>query len=433
MTLETGESSGAPIINKESSFVQELQKHGFSMKEVKKPNQRYNAMVYQHEPSLTNEQQKRSNLLLLPGISGEPGGTTHVSVTFLAEIDNVDTAVGVNSSVSTSALEASKYDADLDKQTSDLVALYKESVGEDKEKPLIIVGHSLGGGNGALVAQRLLEEGYNVEQLFLFAPTGLVDRKTGSFLYDGLRMNKLSHYTQDIPILYPSPVDLAEFQKLEEELSNKPHLNLQEQEAREVYRLALERATNPDKLLLVNLGVEKKAAVEKIDAEMTDLIAQEDNSLMKKIRLQLLQKKRIFLLRKAVMDAVFGKINNDLSQAPMDIKQMRRMAGNLMHSPKSLLTTAGEMGKDITVATIDQLISFNNGLVTQEGDPHPLNITIVSGKKDPVPGDYERGEPNAVQVGPKITLAELSVPHMDHFTIASDPKRVAHMINRRAA
>ena len=414
------------FLNDQSRYVKSLKDAGFSMREVKGESSPFNGIIYKKESSSEQDGHgEKSNLVMLYAVQGESGGTTHISASFLSELEGkVDTVMGVNSSLSKTALRKSKYNHNLNQQADQMAELYKNSIPEEeKDNPIILVGHSMGGTSAPLVAERLLEQGYNVSEIIMIAPPGLTDRTRTQMVKDFVKLGNKQRVHPDISALYPSPADVAEFRdrykELKEKHDTKP-LSGEEREELEYYKLALKRYGEPDKLLLSALDQKERDKIHSIDDEMQDKLDSHD--LASQAKIAKLQKERVKILQKKAWEVVGGKIDREQTQKA---GRGGKIVRNVMRSGVEIKKTIGDLAKQTTVDSVQDVIDYNNNI-----PDHSLDITLIGGSNDPIIGDYELGQVDRVKVGPNTTLSEINMHNFDHFTLPDDPVRVAQVIQR---
>lgn len=413
------------ILNKDSAYLSSLREAGFSMREMRSTIGTINAVAYKKEGAEGGHTGVKDNLLLMYAVQGDAGGTTHISTSFLKELEGgVDTVMGFNSALSKSSLEAGKYNHDLQHHADQMVELYKESIPEDeKDNPIVLVGHSMGGTTAPIVASKLLEQGYNVRDIIMIAPPGLVDRSKTKMATDFLKLGNSEHIEPDLPTLYPSPADIAvfadRFKELKDKKGSKP-LTREETEELAYYDLAIQRFTEPDKLLLTNMSEDERVRVQRIDEEMQYLL--DTPTSESQTQTDRLQAERTKILLKTTKNIISGNIEGQPTQAT---PRGGRVLRNLVRSGREITKTVGDLARETTVDVVQDVIDLNNTL-----PEHHLNITIISGDNDPVVGGYEVGEVNRVHVGPHTVYSEIGLNNFDHFTLPDDPVRVAHMVKR---
>lgn len=319
---QVGTYNPVELLNKDSQYISSLKEAGFSMTEVQSGSGFLNAVSYRKEGAEGVETGRKDNLLLLYAVQGEAGGTTHISTSFLSEMKGeVDTVMGFNSALSFSALEAGKYNHDLQSHADQMVEMYKESIPDDeKDNPIVIVGHSMGGTTSPIVARKLLEQGYNVRDIIMIAPPGLIDRPDVKMLTDFLKLGNKEHITPDLPTLYPSPADIAKFADRHKELKKKKdttRLSRGETETLAYYELSLQRYIQPDKLLLGNMTEEEQARVRQMDAEQEYLLQEEPT---KQDRIDHLQHERTKILVGRTRQVIEGKWRSTYTKSAADGK-----------------------------------------------------------------------------------------------------------------
>lgn len=426
MTVETSNSSGH-ILNEKSSYIQKLRQSGFTMTEVKTPANRFNAVIYQHGNGVENlPHGEKNNLMMLYGTLGEAGSTTHISTLFLSELkDKVNTVIGYNSALSFSSVEAEKYDHDLNMHANQIIELYEQGIPQEKRgQPITIVGHSMGGATAPIVAKRLLERGFNVSKIVLIAPPGLADRSDSKMLRDFLKLLERKRIYADIPVLYPSPADTAAFRKRFEELSQKTELTRQEIEEMATYQLSIKRQIEPDKLTLSNMSRRKISKIKKIDDEIAHLLDSTDSGAQ--TRIDKLQRRRQKLLLKPIRKVAAGKINNERTQERSKTKQNLRRTGNLIKSTHEITKTVSDMASESTLISIQEVIDYHD----DSDNKRPLDITVISGRTDPIVGSYKVGDVREKTEEKNVTITEIGMTNFDHFSLPDDPVRVAQVIGR---
>jgi len=426
MNSERLQVPSGQLLNERSRYLNELRLLGFHMTEAKMPSNPFNAIVYQQENLIENDHQQMNNLIFIPGVSGESGGTSHISASFLSELKpKIDTVIGYNAAISKTSLEAKKYDHNLDHQSNQIVELYEQAIPKDKrDQPLVIVGHSMGGSTAPIVARRLLERGFTINKLVLIAPPGLTERSDIKMLRDFLTLSSRKRIYDDIAILYPSPADIAGFIPRLEELSKKEKLAPQEKEEFATYQLAIQRQTEPDKLILTNINQRTRSRIRKIDEEMQYLL--DPTRVKGEARIDKLQRRRRKMLLKPIRKVIAGKIYNEQLQKKAKSMQALRRAGNRLRSTGELVRTVSDMASEITLQSIRELIDYHNDSRPEQ----TLDIAVIAGSRDTIVGSYTVGDVSKKVAGENVTLTEIGLTNFDHYSLPDDPVRVAQVIDR---
>ncbi|HLL60152.1 MAG TPA: alpha/beta hydrolase, partial [Candidatus Nitrosocosmicus sp.] len=377
------------------------------------------------------------NLMFIPGVLGETAATGTIGPAIIRELPEVDTIVGYNSALSESALRLEYLSDSLKEHARQIVDLYEHSIPEDqKDLPLIVSAHSMGAATAPLVARELLERGFNLKQLILISSPGLVKRSRAELWKNFFEINLPEHIDVDTPLLYPSPYNIArfikEYRKLTE-IQNTRLLTPDESDSLAYYELVFKRYKNPEPNFMSNLTEQEKETVKRIDHQMHYLLRQKGLSRsglgIRNDALHKLEKERLNLLRKRVWQAIGAVVNNEPLNIPSGKSNNRVIGENLLKPRrKQINNIVAKLADTVTVQAIQDLVDYAN-------EHHPeasFDIALVGGKDriDPIIGDYEVGGVNKWKVGPKITYSEVALKNFDHLTLASDPKRMAQVIQR---
>lgn len=426
MTAERISSTSGQLLNERSRYISELRSAGFQMSEVRPHASPFNAILYQKENSQGSDTRHNHNLFFIPGILTDAGAISHVNTAFLSELEpKVDLVMGCNAAISKTSLETKKYNHNLTHQVRQIVELYERAIPDGKrDQPIVLVGYSMGGATAPLVARKLLERGFAIDKVVLIAPPGLTERSETAMLRDVLKMTSKKRVYADIPVLYPSPADIAGFMNRFEELSNKADLTAQEKEELEKYQLAIRRQTEPDKLTLTNVNQRILSKIQKIDEEMAYLL--DPTRTNTQARIDKLQKRRRKMLFKPIRKVIAGKIYNERTQKRAKSRQVVRRVGNSARSLGELRKTGLDMASEITLHSIQELVDYYDDTKPEQ----PLEIAVVVGSDDPIVGKYKVGDVKKVTTGENVTLTEIGMTNFDHFSLYDDPMRVAQVINR---
>ncbi len=433
--METNGPVPADILNKNSLYLESLRKQGIQMTELRAQDSPFNAVVFNNEQlvntigleSKSSEmvvQQPKSNMLMLYAVQGE-AGLAQIGGSFAIELKSkVNNVVNLNAPISPTALESAVYNADLQKQARQMAELYIHAIPESqRHQPIKIVGHSMGGTSAPLVAKELISMGYNVSDIVMIAPPGMVERSGVQMLNDFTKLGSKENLRPDVPNIYPSPADIASFKERYKELSEKKKLTSEEREEKAMYELAISRQVDPDKLTLSNMTRAERDAVIKIDVEMLSLLEATDDISQK--RLKKLQEQRFNILKNNTWKVIPGKVNNQPSQRSLAGGEKLYLTGNLVRSLGGFKRTVTDLASEITVGNTQDLIDFNNTL-----PDHKLRITLIAGKDDPIAGQYEVGHVKHIKVGPNTSYGEIQMPEFSHYSLSVDPVRVAQAVGR---
>ena len=355
---------------------------------------------------------------MLPGAQGEAAGLSHVAEAMFAEFGpRLKQVLAYNSPLSESGLRNGAYTADTNKQTRDITELYVDGVGEqNKNNPTIIIGHSLGAKSSIDLAESLLKQGYNIQDVILIAPPGLVKRKSGKLLTDLMKLSSPHLTDQDIPSLHPNPQDKKTSKKelsVLYEKQEKGPISQEEQEQIALHRLSEQRFSQPDQLIAGNISPEDSEKVDTIDSKFLQVPENKQARM---------ERKRNTIIGRSIKKVIQGKIKGESSHYAYRSKYILT---SLFKSINEMRRTLKEAAGTSTIDQVQSLIDYNNTL-----KDHKLAITILGGNDDPIVGDYELGDVDSVHVGANTTLSEVKMPNFSHYNFVNNAKRTADTINR---